>query len=82
MHRNYCNNITNPSACQLYFPVIYQSFLPVADAVRAASYNPARSIGMDDRIGSLTEGKEATFVLLDKETLEIKKIVFKGKTVK
>ena len=55
--------------------------IPVADAVRAASYNPARSIGMEDRIGSLTEGKEATFVLLDKETLETKRIVFKGKTV-
>ena len=54
---------------------------PGADAVRAASYNPARSIGMEDRIGSLTEGKEATFVLLDKETLETKRIVFKGKTV-
>ena len=38
--------------------------IPVADAVRAASYNPARSIGMEDRIGNLTEGKEATFVLL------------------
>ena len=55
--------------------------IPVADAVRAASYNPARSIGMEDRIGSLIEGKEATFVLLDKETLETKRIVFKGKTV-
>ena len=55
--------------------------IPVADAVRAASYNPARSIGMEDRIGSVKEGKEATFVLLDKETLETKRIVFKGKTV-
>lgn len=56
--------------------------IPVADAVRAASYNPARSIGMDGRVGSLEEGKDATCVLLDKDTLEIKKIVFRGEIVK
>lgn len=56
--------------------------IPVADAVRAASYNPAKSIGMDDKFGSLEEGKDATCVLLDKDTLEIKKIVFCGEIVK
>lgn len=56
--------------------------IPLADAVRAASYNPAKSIGMEERFGSLEEGKDATFVLLDQETLEVKGIVFRGVTVK
>lgn len=56
--------------------------IPLADAVRAASYNPAKSIGMEDRIGSLEEGKDASFVLLDKESLAVKKIVFRGEIVK
>lgn len=56
--------------------------ISLADAVRASSYNPAKSIGMEDRIGSLENGKDATCVLLDKETLEIRSIVFKGVTVK
>lgn len=56
--------------------------IPLADAVRASSYNPAKSIGMEDRIGSLEEGKDATFVLLDKESLEVKGIVFRGEAVK
>ncbi len=53
--------------------------LPLADAVRAASCNPARSIGLADRIGSLETGKEASAVLLDKESLKIQGIVFEGK---
>lgn len=56
--------------------------IPLADAVRAASYNPAKSIGLEKRIGSLEEGKDATCVLLDKDTLAIKKIVFRGEIVK
>ena len=55
--------------------------IPLADAVRACSYNPARSIGIDDRTGSLEEGKEASFVLLDEDTLAIRAIVFKGALV-
>ena len=56
--------------------------IPLADAVRACSYNPARSIGIEDRTGTLEEGKEASFVLLDQETLAIRAIVFKGALVK
>ncbi|MDD6160013.1 MAG: N-acetylglucosamine-6-phosphate deacetylase, partial [Oscillospiraceae bacterium] len=52
--------------------------IPLKDAVRAATYNPARSIGIDDRAGTLDVGKEASFVLLNKEDLSIRAIVFKG----
>ena len=55
--------------------------IPLADAVRAASYNPAQSIGIDQRAGSLDTGKEASFVLLDKTDLSIRSIVFKGALV-
>lgn len=39
--------------------------LPVEDAVAALSANPARLLGMDDRIGSLEPGKDADLVVLD-----------------
>ena len=55
--------------------------IPLSDAVRAASYNPAQAIGMTHRIGSLETGKDASFVLLDKDTLATKAIVFKGKQI-
>lgn len=37
----------------------------VRDAVHAASLSAARSIGADDRKGSIREGKDADFVLMD-----------------
>lgn len=52
--------------------------IPLADAVRAASYNPACAIGIDDYAGSLDAGKEATAVLLDQQDLTIRAIVFRG----
>ena len=55
--------------------------IPLADAVRACTYNPAQSIGIDGRAGTLDTGKEASFVLLDKEDLSIRTIVFKGQIV-
>lgn len=55
--------------------------IPVADAVRACTYNPAQSIGLDSRIATLDTGKEASFVLLNKEDLSIRSIVFKGNLV-
>ena len=55
--------------------------IPVADAVRACTYNPAQSIGIDGRAGTLDVGKEASIVLLDQEDLSIQAIIFKGQAV-
>lgn len=55
--------------------------IPLADAVRACTYNPAQSIGIDGRAGSLDVGKEASIVLLDQKDLAIKGIVFQGQQV-
>jgi N-acetylglucosamine-6-phosphate deacetylase len=56
--------------------------IPLADVVRACTYNPARSIGIEDRAGTLDAGKEASIVLLDQADLSIRSIVFKGQVVK
>ena len=55
--------------------------VPIADAVKAASFNPASSIGVDDRIGSLDSGKEASMVLLGKSDLSVRAIIFKGERI-
>ena len=49
--------------------------------MRACTFNPAQSIGIEHRAGTLDVGKEASIVLLDQKDLSIRKIIFKGEAV-
>ncbi|WP_077063472.1 N-acetylglucosamine-6-phosphate deacetylase [Streptomyces sp. MP131-18] len=51
--------------------------LPVADAARALSSTPARLLGIDDRVGSIEEGKDADLVVLDRD-FEVRGVMRKG----
>lgn len=55
--------------------------IPLVDAVKAASTNPARVLGIDHLAGDLEIGKEASLVLLNKNDLSIKQIIFKGNVI-
>lgn len=48
--------------------------IPLAEAVFAATRNPARSIGIYDTVGSLAVGKEADILLVTEE-LELKQVI-------
>ena len=54
--------------------------IPLADAVRAAAVNPAKAIGIFDRVGSLEAGKRANVAVLGPD-LELKAVFFHGKQV-
>ena len=54
--------------------------LPITDVVTALSANPARLLGMYDRVGSLEPGKDADLVLLD-ANFEVKGVMRKGSWV-
>jgi N-acetylglucosamine-6-phosphate deacetylase len=41
--------------------------MPLKDALRLASLNPAVAVGIDDRVGSITPGKRADFVVIDED---------------
>jgi len=49
-----------------------------AEAIRMASYNPARMMGWSDSIGDLSPGKCADIVVWDKQTLDIKHVFVSG----
>ncbi len=53
--------------------------IPLESALRAATANPARVLGMDNEIGSIAVGKRADFTLLDAETLDVCHVVLGGK---
>ncbi|WP_327429717.1 N-acetylglucosamine-6-phosphate deacetylase [Streptomyces sp. NBC_01236] len=54
--------------------------LPVEDVVAALSANPARLLGMDDKVGSLEPGKDADLVILDAD-FGIKGVMRRGEWV-
>lgn len=54
--------------------------LPVEDVVAAISANPARLLGMYDRVGSLEAGKDADLVVLDAEFV-LKGVMRRGEWV-
>ncbi|NLL79239.1 MAG: N-acetylglucosamine-6-phosphate deacetylase [Clostridiales bacterium] len=55
--------------------------IPLESAVKAATINPARSIGIDKEYGSIVAGKHANLVLLNKKDLSIKAVVLEGKVL-
>ena len=55
--------------------------IPLHDAVRACTLNPAEAIGIDERCGTLDAGKEASFLLLDEKDLSVRAMVFKGQRI-
>lgn len=54
--------------------------IPIESAIKAATINPARSIGIDHQYGSITPGKTANLVILRKD-LSIQDIIFEGQLV-
>lgn len=56
--------------------------IPLEAAVLCASVNPAKSVGIFDDYGSLTPGKSADVVLLEKEGLQVRKVILRGERLK
>lgn len=52
--------------------------IPLASAVKCATVNPAKSIGMFDRYGSIAPGKSADVVLLDAD-LNVQRVFLRGR---
>lgn len=55
--------------------------IPFETAVRCATYNPAKSIGVDDVCGSIEAGKYGDCVLLSKDDLSTMKVILGGEVV-
>ena len=53
--------------------------IPLETAVRCAAVNPAKTVGIYDRYGSISPGKMANLVLLDKEDLRVRQVILGGK---
>ena len=52
--------------------------IPIESAVKCATVNPAKSVGIYDRYGSITPGKKASVVLLTEADLDLKQVILDG----
>ncbi len=52
--------------------------IPLSEAIKMATLNPARAIGIDDRKGSISTGKDADIVVLNND-LSVDMTVISGK---
>ena len=75
---NIAGSVTNLMKCMR--KAVKEMDIPLESAVKCATMNPAKAIGIYDTYGSLTEGKQADVVLLDEE-LEIRYIIKAGQVV-
>ncbi|MBD5535598.1 MAG: N-acetylglucosamine-6-phosphate deacetylase [Lachnospiraceae bacterium] len=56
--------------------------IPLESAVRAATINPCRSIGMEQLYGSISVGKKAHFLILNQRDLSITSVIKDGLCLK
>ena len=57
---------------------VQQAGIPLADALAAASSTPARVLGIGDRVGAITAGREADLVALD-DDLRVALVIAEGR---
>ena len=55
--------------------------VPFTDAVDYATINPATTLGVNDRLGSIREGKDASVAVIDRKTFEIAMTIRAGEVV-
>ena len=71
-------SVTNLFECMKR--AVQDMHIRLEDAIAAATINPARQIGIFDKVGSIEDGKYADLVLMDK-SLNIKAVYVHGKEI-
>jgi N-acetylglucosamine-6-phosphate deacetylase len=72
-------SVTNLMGCLKY--AVKQAGISLEDAVYSATVTPSKAAGCYDFTGSITPGKYADLVLLDKETLDVKMAIARGSRI-
>ena len=72
---------SNTNLLECMRTAVLEMDIPLESAVGCATINPARSVGIDDKYGSITVGKVANAVLLNYD-LTLKNVILKGNLTK
>lgn len=60
--------------------IVKEVGVPMQSALQMANYNPARAIGMENKVGSVSEGRQANLTVLD-EDANVRLTMVKGQIV-
>jgi len=71
------SHLTLDSACR---NLMSHTGYGLCHAIRCASLNPARLLGMDGEIGSIEAGKRANLILID-DAVNVHKVILQGELV-
>lgn len=74
---NLAGSVTNLMDCMRW--AVKEAGIPLETAVKCAAVNSAKSAGIYGKYGSITPGKQANLVLLNKEDLSVKHVILNGK---
>ncbi len=72
-------SVTNLYSC--FRNAVLNMGVSLESAVKACTINPARALKIDDKVGSIAEGKRADLLVVDKN-LKIKEIILRGSLLK
>ncbi len=73
-------SVTNLTGCMRV--AVLEMDVPLTSAVKCAAVNPAKSIGVYDRAGSITPGKLANVLLLEKGDLATRHVILEGEVIR
>ncbi len=76
---NIAGSVTNLADCLR--TAVKEMAIPLEDAVRSATINPAKAIGIEKEYGSLTAGKKGNVVLLRKSDLSTQLVIKDGEVI-
>ncbi|MDD3840541.1 MAG: N-acetylglucosamine-6-phosphate deacetylase [Clostridia bacterium] len=60
--------------------MMHHTGISIVEAFKIASLNPARAIGIENKVGSIEKGKLANLLIIDKD-INIKKVMFEGQLI-
>lgn len=72
-------SVTNLMECMRI--AVKKMGISLETAVKCAAVNTAKCVGLYDRCGSITVGKYANLVLLDREDLRVRNVILQGKKI-
>ena len=76
---NIAGSVSNLFDC--FRTAVLDMDIPLADAIAACTINPARRIGEAGNYGSVEPGKYADLLLIDKDSLELCKVIKRGRII-